>query len=74
MKAAGNENPPPHSARNRATLPLARPKARGLAVKWETPVRDEEQERTVGLLLLGKGAVLAHGFDRPLAVEMDDFR
>jgi len=33
---------------------------------------DEEQERRVGLLLLGKGAVLAHGFDRPLAVEMDD--
>jgi hypothetical protein len=33
---------------------------------------DEEQERTVGLLLLGKGAVLAHGFDRPLAVEMDE--
>jgi hypothetical protein len=33
---------------------------------------DEEQERTVGLLLLGTGAVLAHGFDRPLAVEMDD--
>jgi hypothetical protein len=36
--------------------------------------RDVEQERTVGLLLLGKGAVLAHGFDRPLAVEMDDDR
>jgi hypothetical protein len=34
----------------------------------------EEQERTVGLLLLGKGAVLAHGFDRPLAVEMDEER
>jgi hypothetical protein len=33
---------------------------------------DEEQERTVGLLLLGKRAVLAHGFDRPLAVEMDE--
>jgi hypothetical protein len=26
----------------------------------------------VGLPLLGKGAVSAHGFDRPLAVEMDD--
>jgi len=26
----------------------------------------------VGLLFLGKGAVLAHGFDRPLAIEMDD--
>ena len=33
---------------------------------------DEEQERTVGLLLLGKGAVLAHGFDRPRAAGMDD--
>jgi hypothetical protein len=37
-----------------------------------TPAPDEEQERTVGLLLLGKGAVLAHGFDRPLTAEMDD--
>jgi hypothetical protein len=36
------------------------------------PASDEEQERTVGLLLLGKGAVFAHRFDRPLAVEMDD--
>jgi hypothetical protein len=26
----------------------------------------------VGLLLLGKGAVLAHVFGRPFAVEMDD--
>jgi hypothetical protein len=34
---------------------------------------DEEQERTVGLLLLGKGAVLAHGFDRPLAAGMDEY-
>ena len=33
---------------------------------------DEEQERRVGLLLLGKGAVLAHGFDHPLAAEMDE--
>ena len=33
---------------------------------------DEEQERKVGLLLLGKGAVLAHGLDRPLAIEMDE--
>jgi hypothetical protein len=38
----------------------------------ETLAMDEEQERTVGLLLLGNGAVLAHGFDRPLAVEMDE--
>jgi hypothetical protein len=33
---------------------------------------DEEHERTVELPLLGKGAVLAHGLDRPLAFEMDD--
>jgi len=39
---------------------------------YETTAADEEQARTVGLLLLGKGAVLAHGFDRPLAVEMDE--
>jgi hypothetical protein len=26
----------------------------------------------VGLLLLGKAAVLAHRFERPLAAEMDD--
>jgi hypothetical protein len=35
---------------------------------------DEEQERTVGLLLLGKGAVLAHWFDCPLAAGMDESR
>ena len=34
--------------------------------------KDEEGERTVGLLLLCKGAVLAHVFGRPLAVEMDE--
>ena len=28
----------------------------------------------MGLLLLGKGAVLAHGFERPLAAEMDDYK
>jgi hypothetical protein len=34
---------------------------------------DDDQERRVRLLLLGKGAVLTHRFDRPLA-EMDEFR
>jgi hypothetical protein len=29
----------------------------------QTPAADVEQERTVGLLLLGKGAVFAHRFD-----------
>jgi hypothetical protein len=33
---------------------------------------DDERERRVTLLLLGKGAVLAHRFERPLAAEMDD--
>jgi hypothetical protein len=34
---------------------------------------DEDQERTVGLLLLGKGSVLAHGSLVPLAAEMDEY-
>jgi hypothetical protein len=33
---------------------------------------DDEEERGARLLLLGKGAVLAHRFERSLAVEMDD--
>jgi hypothetical protein len=33
---------------------------------------DDDQERTVRLLLLGKGAVLAHRFERPLAAAMDE--
>ena len=32
----------------------------------------DEQERRVRRLLLGKGAVLAHRFDQPLAAEMDE--
>ena len=32
----------------------------------------DEEERSVRLLLLGKAAVLAHRFERPLAAEMDD--
>ena len=35
---------------------------------------DDEEERTVGLLLLGKGAVLARRFERPLAAGLDDQR
>ena len=34
---------------------------------------DDAQERRVRLLLLGKGAVFAHGFDRPLAAGMDEY-
>jgi hypothetical protein len=37
-----------------------------------TPATGGEQERGLRLLLLGKAAVFAHRFDRPLAVEMDD--
>jgi hypothetical protein len=35
-------------------------------------LRDDEEERRAGPLLLGKAAVLAHRFERPLAAEMDD--
>jgi hypothetical protein len=37
-----------------------------------TSAKDDQQERGVRLVLLGKGAVLAHGFDRPIAAQMDD--
>jgi hypothetical protein len=33
---------------------------------------DDEQARRVRLLLVAKGAVLAHRFERPLAAGMDD--
>src|SRR5215207_8182247 len=35
---------------------------------------DDEEERRVTLLLLGKAAVLAHRYERPLAAELDDER
>jgi hypothetical protein len=35
---------------------------------------DDEEECRVRLLLLGKAAVLAHGFERPLAAEMDEWQ
>jgi hypothetical protein len=34
--------------------------------------RDDDQERREKLLLLGKGAVLAHRLAHPLAAESDD--
>src|SRR4051795_6742259 len=43
-----------------------------LSVAWRALATDDEHERRVRLLLLSKGAVLAHWFDRPLAPEMDD--
>jgi hypothetical protein len=33
---------------------------------------DDVEERAVGLLLLGEGAVSAHRFDRPRAAGLDD--
>jgi hypothetical protein len=39
-----------------------------------TPAPDDDQERRVRLLLLGKGAVLAHRFERLLAAELDEER
>jgi hypothetical protein len=33
---------------------------------------DDDRERRGGVLLLGKGAVLAHRLARPLAAELDD--
>ena len=38
----------------------------------DTPAADDEHERRARLLLLGKAAVSAHRFDRPLAAEMDE--
>jgi hypothetical protein len=34
--------------------------------------RDDEQARALRLLLLGKGAVFAHRFERSLTAEMDE--
>jgi hypothetical protein len=38
----------------------------------QTPARDDEQARRARLLLLGKGAVLAHRFDHRLTAESDE--
>jgi hypothetical protein len=46
--------------------------ARVCSVKRERPGPDDEEERRVRLLLLGKAAVLAHRDERPLAAEMDE--
>ena len=68
---------PAVSAR-RAALPYTRQatgcsrEAAVSAMPASPAAKDAEQARTVGLLLLGKGAVSAHGFVRPLAVEMDE--
>ena len=54
--------PPPYPKRTRV---CASPRA--------ALVEDDDQERRVRLLLLGKGAVLAHQFERPLAAGMDEY-
>jgi hypothetical protein len=36
------------------------------------PAQDDEEERRVRLMLLGKVAVLANRYEHPLAAEMDD--
>ena len=38
----------------------------------DAPGPDYEQERRARHLLLGKGAVFAHRFERPLAAELDE--
>jgi hypothetical protein len=54
----------------------ARCSYRGVAsvshVERQTTALDDEEERRVRLLLLGKAAVLTHRYERPLAAEMDD--
>src|SRR5918992_1710196 len=63
----------PHRPPMHEQIAVAPPRRAAVHDCGHAPVQwDEEQERTVGLLLLGKGAVLAYGFDRPLAVEMDE--
>ena len=48
-------------------------RASAWAVKSGATALDDEEKRRGRLLLLGKGAVLAHRFDRPLAAESDEF-
>ena len=47
-------------------------RASAWAVKSGATALDDEEKRRGRLLLLGKGAVLAHRFDRPLAAESDE--
>jgi hypothetical protein len=49
-----------------------RPDASARVPVHDAPARDDEQERRVRLLLLSKGAVLAHACEHPLAAQMDD--
>jgi hypothetical protein len=49
-----------------------RTRAGASAVKSGATALDDEEERRVGLLLLGKGAVSAHRFDWPRVAGFDD--
>jgi hypothetical protein len=63
----------PHRARERdAVRRRSRGKAKASQPASITPAADDEEERRAGLLLLGKGAVSAHRFDRPRAAGLDD--
>jgi hypothetical protein len=51
---------------------LRSPDASAPMVECGAVAADDEEQRRVRLLLLGKAAVLAHRFERPLAAEMDE--
>ena len=55
-----------------AATPMLTRGCERLGCERQVPAQDDEEERSVRLLLLGKAAVLAHRFERPLAAEMDD--
>jgi hypothetical protein len=61
----------PMSARV-AAFALAGHRCERLSPRAEMLASDDEHERRVTLLLLGKGAVLARWLVRPLAAEMDE--
>jgi hypothetical protein len=67
----------PHARRRSVeSTPLPRPVSRGcgrVPAEPHTPASDDQQVRWPRLLLFGKGAVLAHRFERPLAAELDEY-
>jgi hypothetical protein len=69
MRIGGNGQP----QRSEPLRPLP-PQSDASTVARLTLAKDDEEERRVRLLLLGKAAVLAHRYERPLAAEMDEFQ
>jgi hypothetical protein len=67
MRIGGNGQP----QRSEPLRPLP-PQSDASTVARLTLAKDDEEERRVRLLLLGKAAVLAHRYERPLAAEMDE--